>query len=99
MRIPEVGEVLTVGLPSEVTRAEVQAVEDKDTVIATLNQSRPFSKFHDYRYEDWVRAKRVEGLVPGISKWEVVGTVAKPAPRAVAAEPEPAGKRRERKVK
>ena len=97
MYVPQVGEILTVALPYETTRAEVMRVEGNNTVIAALNQSRPFSKFHDYRHEDWIIVRRAHGL-GGTDTWRADGTVPKPAP-VMAEEVEPTWKRRERKGK
>lgn len=98
MYTPEVGEILTVVLPYETTRAEVKHVESPIEVIAHLNQARPFSKNHHYSFDDWIRVVKHDGAVPGTNVWKAEGIVPRPV-QVPEEEQKPMGKRRERKAK
>ncbi len=61
LMVPEEGQVITVVLPSEITRAKVVQVHDDDHITAELIQVL-MGKTHRYSKDDKVKFKRVAGL-------------------------------------
>lgn len=98
MFIPEPESILTVALPHETTRAQVKEVVSRNMVIVALNQSRPMSKDHGYKYEDWLEVRRGPSMTPGVDMWNAVRTVPRPV-KKLAVEEGPKGRRREIKAK
>lgn len=66
--MPEVGAVIPVHLPQEVTRGEVKEYLDDDTLDAVLNVAPPLSKAHNYRFKQTVRLTRRRAQPAG-EKW------------------------------
>lgn len=57
---PTEGDILTVSLPNEATRATVVNVIDEDTIEAVLDQSYPFTRLHGYNFGDRLHFRREE---------------------------------------
>lgn len=64
---PKIGQVLTVTLPQERTRAEVTEVVDPDHIRARLVQT-PMAKSHSFRLNQTVDFLRVSGVMG--QEWE-----------------------------
>lgn len=85
MFVPSEGDFLVVDLPGERTRATVDEVKDKNTVIVLLT-SMPMAKSHMYRMDERVRCKRSHNGFQEI--WEAVKHEPnRPAPPPVIEEP------------
>ncbi len=68
LMVPKVGQVLTVYLPSEITRAEVTEVLGEDTIMARLVMWL-MAKTHHHKMDDVVKCSRVRGVLG--ERWEV----------------------------
>lgn len=69
LMVPKVGQTLTVYLPSEITRAEVEDVIDDDTIKVRLAMWL-MGKTHGHKLDDRVKCHRVQGTLG--ERWEVV---------------------------
>lgn len=65
--MPEVGQMLTVCLPSEITRAKVEKIIDQDTIEAKISIT-PMAKTHTYRLGQVVKFHRAQGVMG--QRWE-----------------------------
>ena len=61
LKIPEIGETVTVTLPGEITRAKMLGKIDDDTILCELGQ--PMAKSHTYTKGQKVQFKRCPGMM------------------------------------
>lgn len=69
MWIPAVDSFITIDLPGERLRAQVQKIVDEDTVIVEVT-SQPMAKSHSYKFKDIIACRRQTGEFNEI--WRVV---------------------------
>lgn len=72
---PAAGSYLTISLPGEFMRAQVDRVVSRNTVICTLGQ--PMAKSHNYRLGDVVACRRTPAPELGTETWNAI-EIAKP---------------------
>jgi hypothetical protein len=106
--IPKVGTFLTISLPGEVLRAEVQKVVTSDAIVVTI-ATEPLAKSHSYKFgqviacrrhvgifgEDWIVAEKGYASVEEIAKQEKDNAIKERVePKDDKLEHKPARKRR-----
>lgn len=90
---PAAGSYLTICLPGEIMRAQVDRVVTRNTVIVTLGQ--PMAKSHSYRLGDVVACRRTPAPEFGSETWNAI-EVAKPLPEIPPEVPAPAKRKGKR---
>lgn len=104
--IPQVGQILNITLPGEVTRGLVEERVDDDHFVVTLQQPTTNYQSHRYQKDNLVPVQRKKSIFGGPDNWEAVDERLLAAAREArdeaaqkaALEEKTKGKRRERKA-